>query len=191
LQENREIDYAVGGLDVTEFSVSDSRQRFDWSAVELGPTSKQPYVMYFTHTHIDLERIYRYAAERIVKRMKDPPQKLIAIHGQQASILEVSTDGVMHVFLSGVLEISKSKPKQPPFVALALLSTWDLSTNEIRYQLVGMKQNKSQRFENLDACIRGLEVVNLFDQLECHESVLNAESVTSMDSHFGDISLHL
>lgn len=94
----------------------------------------------------------------------------------------------MQVYLSGISQVLI--PRALPFVVAAFLISWNLNTNQIRYQVIGVKQNPNPYVKNLNDCIKGLEKFHFFDNYTSFE-VLGGDSVESMISHFGDISLYL
>lgn len=87
-QENnydQKVQFTNGGLDVTDLFVSDDK--FSWSLIEVNSRSKQtPNSLYFTHTHIDLERIFNYATEQIIKRI-DSKATFVSLYKCQVCLL--------------------------------------------------------------------------------------------------------
>jgi hypothetical protein len=92
----------------------------------------------------------------------------------------------MEIYLTGVAQVSI--PKMRPFVVAAFLVSLNLETNQMRYQIIGIKSNPNPYAKNLNDCVKGLEKVNFFDCLTSYE-FLGGDSINSMISFFGDIAL--
>ncbi|KAI6182495.1 hypothetical protein M3Y97_00386200 [Aphelenchoides bicaudatus] len=186
----QKLDFSNGGLDVKDLFVSDGRLKSSWSLSEINPKKAKhsPNSLYFTHTHIDLERIFKYATEQLLIKRISPTAKLVYLCKCQATVIEITDDNMMQVYLSGVAQVFI--PKLPPFFASSFLVSWDLETNNIRYQIIGYKSNSTPYIANLNECTTNLEKVVFSDILTYHE-FFNGESVNTITSHHGDLALYL
>jgi hypothetical protein len=70
------IKYTIDGLDVTDLFVSDGQNKYNWSLIEINPlrVKHEPGNLYFSHTHIQLDRIFKYATEEQIKKMHEKAQ---------------------------------------------------------------------------------------------------------------------
>jgi hypothetical protein len=181
-----------GGLEVQDLVVSDGKQQFNWSLVEVNARSSQmPKSTYFAFTNIDLENTLKYASLQTIRRI-DPGAKLISVYKRQVKMIDIDSHNNLTICLTGIIQLSLTDPKAPPFLVSSFLVIWDLNTNHLRYHIIGVRQSTTPYLNNIDSYQNNTgQNCHFFDVIESHDAVFNANSVSTLQSNFGDIALYL
>jgi hypothetical protein len=107
-------------------------------------------------------------------------------------MLEIDNDHTLYIHLIGISQVCMSNAKAPPFFVSSFLVLWDLTTNQVRYQIIGTKQSPTPYLQRLNNCLQGVvHNYQFFDSLYCYDSVFNGDSIPVMSSFYGDIALYL
>lgn len=104
-------------------------------------------------------------------------------------MLEIDHDNVLQVYLNGICQVRMSNAKLPPFLVSSFLTTWNLTTNQLKFQIIGTKQSPTPYIKNLNNFIKTNPL--FFDCMNCNDSVFNGDTLSAIYSSFGDIALYL
>ncbi|KAI6233076.1 hypothetical protein M3Y99_00970000 [Aphelenchoides fujianensis] len=153
----------------------DGSQRAQWScaAARGNEEADGKDVVFFSHTHIDLERIFQFAASQLVS--KTTQSTPLPVHQCKASILDVQ-DGRMSVHLCGDRRadwrpIGRPSPTSPSFsLHSSFPGTWKQTTSASnRSASCPLAIRNSCRST---PCLRNSQTVRFHDVMTFHDSVL-------------------